>query len=517
MRTILLALLVAALPLPLIAQTSVVLRGRGDPTFDARLRELVREPGRTWWTRDTLIARSDTVREPLLIVGATVRLEGTLLGDVVAVGADLFIRPSARVQGAVLNVAGGWYASDLATVSGRLDNRPDAPYAVEHGDAVRIIRGTREPRLLSLAPLVPGYDRVDAFSPAVRARLLLPAGGRLEPSIETWAGFHSARGRLDGGAAALLARGKTSLALGVERTTLTNDGWIRGPISNAISYLWDGTDVRDYYQARRSWVELRHRLEQGARMTTVWVRGQVEDAHSLNAGDPWTLFEPDSTRPNRPVDDGRISSLLAGATVSWRRPTFETVLAGATEYAVDAFDSDFIFRSYRLDLAWAMPAFRNHTLEIAAHAQGPLPFGSEHPWPVPGGQPASCDCTTPPATIPRQRWSHVGGSGTLHTFGDAAFQGSRVLFVESRYGIPLGPSLRLPFLGAPTFELLHAAGMAWTRDASRHLEQNVGFRLRYNLLYLRFLSNPANGDIKFNAGVAFPRRAYAWQPAGGFF
>src|SRR5512140_1135253 len=118
MRTALLLLLIAGLPLPLSAQSPrVVLRGRGDPTFDARLRGLVREPGRTWWTRDTLIARSDTVRAPVLVVGATVRVEGTLMGDVVAVGSDFFIRPSAQVLGHVLNVAGGWYASDLATIS----------------------------------------------------------------------------------------------------------------------------------------------------------------------------------------------------------------------------------------------------------------------------------------------------------------------------------------------------------------------------------------------------------------
>ena len=112
-------LLLALLPAQLEAQAPrLVLRGRGDPALDARLRELVRQPGRTLWTRDTLITRADTVREPLLIVGATVRLEGVLLSDVVAVGADLFVRPSARVQGHVLTVASGWYVSDLATVSG---------------------------------------------------------------------------------------------------------------------------------------------------------------------------------------------------------------------------------------------------------------------------------------------------------------------------------------------------------------------------------------------------------------
>jgi len=502
-------LLLALLPLQLEAQTPrVVFRGRGEPALDARLRQLLRDPGRQLWTADTLIARSDTVRAPLLIVGATVRLEGVILSDVTAVGADLFVRPTARVLGNVLNIGGGWYASDLATISGHLDDRPNAPYAVEHTDVGLIIRGTRHPRVLALYPVTPGYDRVDGLSPAVGARLLLPTAGRLEPTLSVWGSYRTDRGQLDGGASALFARGRTAFEAGAERTTLTNEEWIRGRLQNALSYLWDGNDIRDYYEAERIWVELRRGLERGVRSTDIWVRGQVEDARSLRADDPWTLFQPDSLRPNRTVEDGRVSSLSGGATVSWRRPTFASTVAGAAEFALDALGSDFTFAAYHVDLDWAMLALADHTLEIEAHAQGPLPFTNE-----------GCDCEGIAHWIPRQRWSQVGGSGTLPTFGDAAFQGDRVVFIESRYGIPLGPRLRLPFLGMPTLELLHATGMAWTRAQHRSFAQNLGLRLRYNVLYFRLVSNPddLDGDAEFSVGVSLPRRAYPWQPPGGFF
>ena len=53
--------------------------------------DLLGAAGRQLWTRDTLIARNDTVHEPVLVVGATVRVEGVLAGDVAGVGAD-FVR-----------------------------------------------------------------------------------------------------------------------------------------------------------------------------------------------------------------------------------------------------------------------------------------------------------------------------------------------------------------------------------------------------------------------------------------
>jgi len=55
-----------------------------------------------------------------------------------------------------------------------------------------------------------------------------------------------------------------------------------------------------------------------------------------------------------------------------------------------------------------MKAIANHTLEIEANFRGPLP-GTE--------------------TLPLQRWTFVGGSGTLYTFDIAEFRGDRLAFV----------------------------------------------------------------------------------------
>ena len=112
--------------------------------------------------------------------------------------------------------------------------------------------------------------------------------------------------------------------------------------------------------------------------------------------------------------------------------------------------------------------------------------------------------------------SFVGGSGTLHTFQVAAFQGDRVAFVGTKYTIPLPAFTTLPLLGRPGLDLLHYAAMAWSRNEHRNLEQNVGLRLGYKILYLRVLTDPAEfGDVvKTSIGVTFPRKSYPWEAPG---
>lgn len=516
-RLFVLLLLLGCTALDTAAQASrVTFRGRGEPGTDARIREILREPGWTVWTRDTLLSRRDTVHGRLLVAGATVRIEGTVLDELVVLGGDVFVRPSGRLLGPVHNIAGGWYPSDLATLSGGVTSEPNAPYDVERtGDDVVVI-GTTRRRAVEPEPIIPTYDRVDGVSVGAGAAWSLPWIGRVEPTLRGWGVYRSERGQVDPGAELRFRRARTTLAGGAERTTLTNQRWIRADLTNSISYLFQGKDYRDYYQAERAWVELSRFVERGAWSTELRLRAQVEDATSLRAGEPWSILRPDSIRPNgfrnaelgettaRSADDGRITSLIAGTRLSWERATFTSELDGFAELGIDALDSDFRFARYELTADFAMLALRNHTLEFDVHFRGPLPGGESD-----DGQ----------DFIPRQRWSFVGGSGTLYTFDTAEFYGDRVAFVETVYSMPMGRRFRTPYLGIPAFELLHNAGMAWRRDQDRSFEQNVGVRLAWSVAYLRAVTNPEDltGDVEFSAGVRFPRGSRPWEAAGGFF
>jgi hypothetical protein len=402
----------------------------------------------------------------------------------------------------VINLGGGYYPSELATVSGEVDDQPNAPYEVERLPGEIRIVGTEQRSALELDGImgfsIPTYDRVDGVSLRWGATVSPGGIGRLEPRLHGWAGYRSERGTFDGGGELAVARGFTELAFGAERTTLTNEEWIRGDLTNSLAFLLQGKDVRDYYEADRAWAELRRTVERGERTTNLWLRGQVEEATSLRADDPWSLLHADTIRSNFPIDEARITSMRGGIDVLWEQPTFVTEIDAEAEAAGDVLDGAHEFVGYRITGDWAMQALADHTLEVEWHLRGPLP-GTD--------------------SLPRQRWSQIGGSGTLYTFDVAQFRGDRVVYVATGYSIPLGDRLRIPYLGVPAIELLHVAGMAWTAAQKRSLEQNIGLRLNLGMVYLRAVADPENiGDsAKFGVGVSMKRRSYPWQPAGGFF
>jgi hypothetical protein len=221
------------------------------------------------------------------------------------------------------------------------------------------------------------------------------------------------------------------------------------------------------------------------------VRAQVEDAQPLVAADPWSIsgeFRPG----NIPVAESRVTSAVIGGNSTWTHPLHVLEIDALAEFATDVLDGDHSFSRYEIDASWAMAALANHTLRIQPHVQGPLP-GTE--------------------SLPFQRWSFVGGSGTLNTYAIAEFRGDRVAFVETEYSIPLPRRLRIRLLGRPNFDLLHMAGMAWSSGQSPAFEQNVGVRLRFNMLYLRAVTHPSRfeDDAEFSIGVSFPRSPHPWQ------
>lgn len=474
----------------------VDVRGRGDAENDRFLRRLVESGEYVLLDRDTLLARNDTIPGTALVVGGTLRLEGVITGDLVIVDANVFVRPTARIMGDVRNLAGGLYYSELAAVIGTIHSEPNAPYRVDaRDDGSVVILGTTAESAIVLYGFrglhIPTYDRVDGLTLSVGAGYLVPRIGDVEPVVRGRLDYRTERSEFTGGLELAGVRRRTEVAVGAERTTLTNERWIRSDITNTISSFVQAKDRRDYYAADRGYVEVRRLLESGRRVTNAYVRAQVEDASPLLAADPWSItgeFRPD----NIPVAESRITSAVIGGSSIWTHPLHVFEVNALTEFATDLIDGDYSFNRFEIDASWAMAALANHTLRIEPHVQGPLP-GTE--------------------SLPFQRWSFVGGSGTLNTYDVAEFRGDRVAFVETEYSIPLPRRLRIRLLGRPNFDLLHMAGMAWSDGESPEFEQNIGVRLRFNMLYLRAVTHPSRftDDAEFSISVTFPRSAYPWQ------
>lgn len=491
----LLALAVGAAAVPGEASAQeVVLTGKGDPSIDRRIERLLASGDYVVVARETLI--TDSVPTTLLVVDATVTLEGAVAGDLVAVDANVFVRPSARIHGDMVNIAGGIYSSALAVVSGETVDRPLATYAVRREVDRLVIEARSEDKALKLHGLfgfdVPTYDRVDALGITWGASYRLPVDWGGEPWVDGSIGYRSGRGAIVGGGALRLVRGPTTFRIGAEEWTETNDRWIRGDLRNSLTYLYKGRDYRNYYEAERVYAAVDRRFGDGDRSLTVGVRGQLEDASSLGAGDHWTILDRE-VRANPPIDDGRISSLVLGADGEWVGVLAVVEGSLRIELAESILGGDFAFGRIQSEGEWAMKALANHTLEVEWYLQGVLPGTSR---------------------LPRQRWSFVGGSGTLKTFDIARFRGDRIVFVESSYIIPLPRRWQIPILGAPDLHLEHAIGMAWTEGVDRDFEQNIGVRLQFFVLSLRAVTDPEDpiGDIEFDVGLSWPSSdAYPWR------
>lgn len=493
-------LVVAALIPQLALGQQVTMEGRGDYANDQFLKHLLARPQLHVLSTDTLIGPNDTVPGPVLVVGSTVRVEGVIGGDLVIVDANVFLRPPARVLGDVTNLAGGYFPAPGATVGGGVRDEPNAPYdAVWRDGRVRIV-GTRHAS--AFLPqgfrgiLLPTYDRVDGLSAGLGGGYLTPRLGRLAPFVRGRVRYRSQRGALTGaGEAGLEWTPNTRLIIGAERTTATPDEWLRSDLHNSLSYLYDGTDYRNYYQTDRiygRW-DLDRRTESEELHASIGAHQERDQ--SLPAGHPWTGFSTDSIRPNPSVADARITSVTASLRGNWRASHWVGSSGGELEWAVTALAGDYRFARFAVWSDWALPAFGRQSVHLRWRFQGPLP-GTD--------------------SLPRQRWTFVGGDGTLETEPIAAFRGDRLAYVETGYIIPFPDAVDLPLLGHPDLELIHRAAMAWSVGARRALEQNVGIRLRFPLLNARFFFDPhdPSGRYEFTVGVNGPRRSYPWESPG---
>ena len=475
------------------AQT-VVLAGRLDPELGPRLRALV-ESGAYVLPADTILPAGDTIRGTVLVAGGTYYVEGHVAGDVIGVDASVFLRPRSSVGGDVVNAGGGLYRSMLSDIRGAVIDRPLSDYTVERtATGFRIVGGAPGPLQIVLPEFagfrIPTYDRANGLSLRWGPAVQLALSGRDTAELAAWGSYFSERGDFGGGAELRVGRAPLRLRAGGERDWRTNEEWIRAGEINSLIHIWNGKDYRNYYGADRRWAFLESTRVRRRTELTGRAGLQVEDANSLTAGSPWSVLEPDSVRPNLRIDDGRISSAIAGVDLEWvgLRSAIETTLE--LEHAGEWLDGEHDFSRFRFFGEWGMAALANHVLEFEWMTMGPLP-GTD--------------------SLPRQRYSFVGGSNTLNTQRLEAFPGDRIVLLETKYIIPL-QRYRIRFLGVPEIQLIHAAGKGWTHGGDATLEQEIGIRLQFAFAYARVMINPEEGKPEFNVNFSSPfRRGRPWE------
>ena len=472
------------------AQSTVVLRSAGPGEPGRLLGAALAAPHQLVVARDSAAAlpRDTTFDRTVIVLAPRATVASSVRGDVIVVGGDLFLHPGASIEGRAIAIGGGVYNSTLAKVRGGLIEYRDVTFEVSEVSGrlhlvYRSLVVDASARRFSL-PLVygvriPNYTRVDGLAATWGPRFSLRGGAVW---LEPLATYRSDLGAVD---PSLYAQARLSESMFVEasaaRGTFSNDRWIRSDPLNALVTLFSGQDVRNYFRADR----MEARVHRGWRTATAELSaslgGRTERAWSVAAGTPWSLFgrkdvEDGILRPNPSVRHGRVSSALAGAGAAWQLRDVKVSVGAEAELGMDAPGGE--FTQTTADVRVEFPTFRNQRFALESHI-----------------------VISASDSVPPQRFAYLGGSGTLPTLALLSMGGDRLLFVESRYIVPL-EAVRLPApLGPPVIMLRHMIGAAGLGEVP-DLEQNVGLRLQLAVVKADFTLNPANGDQKISVGLA---------------
>jgi hypothetical protein len=420
--------------------------------------------------RDTLLGADFQHPGDLVVHDASVRLEGSIAGAVIVINGTLFVRPGARVAGPLVVVGGLVLPSGLAEV-GEIVEIPPGYRAVTRtaDDTLRVaVRAPPTGPYLVLGGLFGvrhlAYDRVDGFSLSWGPQWRL-AGREFGPVMDGWLALRSARAGAGGGVRLQVPLpAGAALTAGAARATQTNEGWIRDDLLNSVGAFVLGRDLRDYYESDAAWATLaadpQTAFARSGFTLSPFVTVRASRDRSLPGSAPWSIAgRRGLDRPNLPVNETTLASLEAGSLVGWQGQSTSFRGQALLEHARER-HGPLQFNHWLLSGRWDMQALWNHSLRVSGHAIGTL------------GQ----------TEAPPQRWSFVGGLGTLPTLPLAALRGDRVAFLHSEYSIPV-PAVEFPLVGSPALELVHATGTAWQSGMPMpDWHQNLGVGLRFAVL-----------------------------------
>jgi hypothetical protein len=470
------------------------------------------------------LGRETTYSSTVIVLGRDAIVEGSVRGDVIVVGGNLYMHPGGRIAGRAVSIGGGVYESMLARIDAGISSYRDFTYdiAVSNGVYVLSYREliARETSVVSWPGLfgfsIPTYDRSNGLSIGIGPRFAL---ARTSPplTLEPRLIYRSQLGAIDANVVLTdsLSR-NTAIALTAKHSTYSNDTWIWSDLLNSADFLVFGHDSRNYFRGGRVDLTLGHRSQSASWTVTPSITGRYEQTHSVRpdssctfgptaitcsgpSGGPFTFFgrhdDDDRLRPNPQVRNGSIGSIIGSSRLDWEAEGIvadlrvdveggrfhpRDVVIGPGTAADPALDRDAGFVQGTIDGSISFPTFGPQSLSITGHA-----------------------VLTTPGNTPRQRYAYVGGPGTIPTIDMLELGGDQLLYLDAAYSIPVN-RLKLPVLGPPTVVIRHAMGSAGVGRLPE-LEQATGLRLVVSLLYGEFLVDPVTGHTHGTVGLSFAR------------
>ena len=432
------------------------------------------------WARDTVLARDVVVDSHVLVLEATARISGRIEGDVLVVDGDLFLRTRGRVAGDVVVLGGGFYDSDLAEIGGGVTYRPNLLIRVRPtaGDyEIFSVEAERDAFELdgTLGFHIPTYQRVDALTLGwgAIARFDGVAG---RPDLEGSVRFLTGPGAFEGSLRnSWYPSSRLRLGVHGSRETRSMDRWIRSTWYNSLATLVADDDAFDYYRGTRAGVESEWRSKpppiwEDAPTWSVTFGAFWERAKSLEARDTWAIFEspapegmPAARHPNPAVDDGDYYSIVGSFEWMKRERAGRTAFGIGLEYGIDGRENESAYvpppssgaTTRRASLASAARTVGEP--EYFLMAEGRLSTRRVLPW----GHAFDAFAISRVRIgghVPRQRYSTLGGPGTIATLPLRSMRGPELLYADAGYAVPI---LGMATLGGLDAFVRGSAGSAW--------------------------------------------------------
>ena len=430
----------AGLPAPASGQ-EVWLAEEPRSEAQAALAAFLEAGGFAVWTRDTVLARGDTVPGAVLLLEGTARIAGRIEGDLYAVDGDLFLRSGASIAGDLFVLGGGFYDSEMAEVGGAITYRPNEPLRVRPARGGFEIISEVEPEPAfeldgTYGFHLPTYDRVSGLSIPVGALARVwEAPGR--PELAGGVTWIPARDDVDFRLSNSWRPGeRVRLGLFAKSAVVGNEDWIRPTWYNSLAHFVAGDDVRNHFRAKRiglegEWVSPEPGVWEETSRWRLAVAAGREISEGLSARDVTVLFggnaaaAPSAPDPNPGIDYGDFWFGFAGFEWAvdgrWGRTAFGLGIEAGIEDEIGGlvldpdgteFRYDFVLVEGRVSLRRVTP--RGHAVEGFAIGRADVV-----------------------GRLPKQRYSTIGGIGTLPTMPLRGLRGARLLYAETTYAIPL--------------------------------------------------------------------------------
>jgi hypothetical protein len=431
--------------------------------------------------------------EGITTPGANASIAGTVHGDVIVFGGDLFLEPGAIVDGRAVAIGGGVYPSALATVHNGLVAERGARVGWHGADTVAITYSpapSGKPPFIAFPVLyglrIPSYDRVNGLSVRWGPRFNIDSSRLVFDPIVT---YRSNLGKFDPKGTAIFTPVDRLQIVGIaERGTFTNDGWSRPDLFNSLSTFVAGSDYRNYWRGDRMELDVQRLWGDqtagvslqplvGVRDEFDWSTGPDDPKHT-----PWTILDrdvPDKTRRFNPqIFVGRMATGLAGLSGAYHGEGL--MASGSVEIEVP-FESPNgqRFEQTTVDGLLKFIQFTDWQFQFGLHA-----------------------LVTVGDTAPPQRFSYLGGGATIPTLDILQLGGDELLWGYGEFLVPIH-LVKIPFFGYPGVGAYVTAGSAGVHGLP-HFTTNVGPRLTLSVFELDWVIDPVTKFTEIGLGVNLP-------------